>query len=105
MYDQLNLDPRCHSDSEGERVSCGSPVYGHGGCGADSPYSPYNTPGEEQVYSEIAPPDTDQLIKPSHVKSRRSMYAGMYALTRPVLRERVTLLTLAPPGGSDYKDK
>ena len=103
MYDQLNLDPRCHSDSEGEeRVSCGgSPVYGHGCPGPDSPYSPYNTtPGDEQVYSEISPPDTDQLIKPSHVKSRRSMYAGMYALTTPSAgRERVTLpLTPAPPG-------
>ena len=65
VYDQLNLDPRCHSDSDGERLSSG--------CGD----SPYNTQGEEQVYSEIVPPDTDQLIKPSHVKSRRSMYAGM----------------------------
>ncbi len=28
------------------------------------------------MYSEIAPPDTDQLIKPSQVKSKRSQYAG-----------------------------
>ncbi len=36
--------------------------------------------GDEQVYSEIAPPDTDQLIKPSSnhqpPQSRRAVYAG-----------------------------
>ena len=67
VYDQLHLD-RCQSDSEPERTSSASPPI------CDT--SPYSNVGDE-VYSEIAPRDTDHLLKSSHpVKTRRSMYAG-----------------------------
>ena len=66
VYDQLHLD-RCQSDSEGDRASSASPP------NCDNPYS---TVAGEEVYSEIAPRDTEQLLKSSQVKSRRNMYAG-----------------------------
>ncbi len=68
VYDQLHMD-RCQSDSEPERTSSASPPI------CDT--SPYSNVADD-VYSEIAPRDTDQLIKPSHVKTRRIMYAGEY---------------------------
>ena len=59
-----HLDDGSESE-DGDRASSASPC----------DLSPYHTAADE-VYSEIAPRDTEQLIKPSQVKSRRSMYAN-----------------------------
>ncbi len=72
IYDQPHLH-QCHSDSEMEMDRASS---------ADSPPPPgvladsgHYSNMTDDVYSEI-PRDTEQLLKPSQLKSKRAMYAG-----------------------------
>ena len=79
LYDRPHI--ACHSDSDGpggvgDRTSSVSPPLPpppphHLICDNNAPQL-----GGEDIYSEIAPPDSERLIKPSQVKTRRSAYAG-----------------------------
>ena len=76
IYDQPQFNMRYPSDSEGERASSTSPP-------PVVDTSPFATMDTNGIYSEIGggrDDDMEQLIKPSRVRSRRTVYAGENAL-------------------------